>query len=116
MRAVLYTKRIEDMIAFYGTHFGYRAVTVPEDRIIELHPPDASLILMLHPTAKSQKEGQVLVKLVFTEPDVPAAKARLEAAGVPVGPVLDGGGYRFANLKDPSKNALQISERPLSGQ
>ncbi|MDJ0825879.1 MAG: VOC family protein [Rhodobacter sp.] len=110
-RLILYTRRIDEMIAFYGAHFGYRPVSAPGDRIVELLPPGDGLRLMLHPAGKGQREGQALVKLVFDVADVPARRAALLAAGLEVGPVHDGGGYQFANLKDPSKNPVSISSR-----
>jgi len=60
-RLILYTKRLDEMIAFYSRHFGYTAHTLPGDRITELRPPGPGLALMLHPAGKGQREGQVLV-------------------------------------------------------
>ena len=109
-RLIVYTRKPEEMVAFYTSHFGYTALRDPADRIVELRAPEGPALL-LHPAGKAQKMGQVLVKLVFDTPDVPARRAALMAAGVEVGPVLDGGGYAFANLKDPSGNSVQISGR-----
>ncbi|MFN4155567.1 MAG: VOC family protein [Paracoccaceae bacterium] len=110
-RILLYTKDIPGMVAFYSAHFGYRAACDPSDRVIDLVPATGGAVLMLHPAAKGQKQGQVQCKLVFDVADVAVARHRLLAAGVAVGPVLQGDGYGFANLKDPSGNALSISER-----
>ena len=64
-RVILYTKRMEELVAFYVKAFGYRPVGREGDRIVELRPPGDGLVLMLHPAAKGQREGQSLVKLVF---------------------------------------------------
>lgn len=110
-RILLYTKDIAAMVAFYSAHFGYRAAGDPSDRVVDLIPSEGGAVLMLHAAAKGQTPGQVQCKLVFDVADVATARERLLAAGVAVGPVLQGGGYGFANLKDPSGNALSISER-----
>lgn len=113
-RLIIYTKKIDEMVAFYCDHFGYEAIHYPGDRIVELRP-ESGAALLLHPAGKAQKMGQVLVKLVFDAPDVAARREALLAAGVEVGPLLDGGGYVFANLKDPSGNSVQISGRAFRG-
>lgn len=113
-RVIIYTKRMPEMIAFYGTHFGYEVIERDGDRIIELRHPDGGASLLLHQAAKTQKEGQVLVKLVMNVPDVAAKRAELIAAGIKVGPLHDEIGYEFANLKDPSKNNINLSNRYLA--
>ena len=110
-RLILYTRRTEEMVAFYTAHFGYRAIVDPADRIVELNPDAGGTVLLLHPLAKGRKEGQTLIKLVFDVADVAAVRARLIAAGVEVGPVHEVPGYAFANLKDPAGNPLSISSR-----
>ncbi|MBB95714.1 MAG: glyoxalase [Rhodobacteraceae bacterium] len=107
---IVYTKKMDEMVAFYRDHFGFAVHADPADRIVELAANDGPSLL-LHPAAKSQKMGQVLVKLVFDVEDVPAMRDRLIQSGLAVGPLLDGGGYAFANLKDPSGNSVQISAR-----
>lgn len=111
-RVMIYTKVLDEMVAFYTAHFGFHAVQAEGDRITELVPRDGGAAIMLHPAAKPQKEGQVMVKLVFHCDDVAARKAALETAGLKVGPVLAGDGYAFANMKDPGGNSVQISSRP----
>lgn len=110
-RILLYTSDIPAMIAFYSTHFGYRAVQNPADRIIDLLPKAGGVILMLHAAAQGQKQGQVQAKLVFDVADVGKLRDELLAAGVAVGPLMLATGYVFANLKDPSGNAVSISGR-----
>lgn len=99
------------MSAFYRKHFGYSIQADPDDRIIELVPPQGGAILMLHPLAKSQKAGQVLVKLVFEVRDVDAFRDRADREGLKFGPSHKGDGYVFANAKDPSGNSISISSR-----
>lgn len=112
-RVTLYTKRVPEMIAFYCDHFGYTVLQRAGDRITELRCPQGGPSLMLHAAAKGQKEGQVLVKLGFDVDDVATRRDLLIAAGVAVGPLHDGIGYHFANLKDPSKNSVSITNRHL---
>lgn len=113
-RLLIYTKKMDEMVTFYTTHFGFRAAQADGDRIVELLPIQSSggAAIMLHAAAKSQREGQAMVKLVFHCTDVHARKAELMQAGLTVGPVMDGGGYEFANMKDPGGNSVQISSRP----
>ncbi|WMS44348.1 VOC family protein [Acuticoccus sp. MNP-M23] len=113
-RIVIYTKKMPEMAAFYGNAFGYEAIHRADDRIVELCPPAGGLTLLLHPAGKGQREGQALVKLVFDTPDVETARDALIARGIEVGPLHDGGGYRFANLKDPSGNSVSLSSRAFA--
>ena len=110
-RLTLYTGRIDEMVAFYTDHFGYSAWQEPGDRIVELRPPGPGTILQLHPRAKSQKEGQVLVKLGFDVEDVPAFIAQSAAKGLKFGKPFKANGYVFANAKDPAKNSISITSR-----
>ena len=113
-RIIIYTKKMDAMAAFYAAAFGYTPVQHHGDRILELVPPAGGLTLLLHPAGKGQREGQALVKLVFDVADVDAARAALIAKGIEVGPLHDGGGYSFANLKDPSGNSVSISSRAFA--
>ena len=116
-RLVLYTKKVPEMVAFYRDHFGYAEYTREGDRITELAPPGpGGVALLLHPAAKSQRVGQAQVKLVFDVPDVRAFAHAAEKSGLIFGPIHDGGGYDFANSKDPSGNSVQISSRAFVGK
>jgi predicted enzyme related to lactoylglutathione lyase len=110
-RIIVYTGKLDEMIAFYARHFGYLEQRLDGDRIVELLPPQGGAILMLHPAARGQKQGQSLVKLVFDVSDVPAALKALKDGGVETGPVHKADGYAFANFKDPSGNPVSISSR-----
>jgi hypothetical protein len=110
-RVTLYSKRIPEMAAFYALHFGYVALETPGDRLVELRPPGPGLIIQLHPARKGQKQGQSLVKLVFDVEDVPAFCQAARKKGLAFGTLQKGGGYVFANAKDPSGNPISVSGR-----
>ena len=107
----IYTRRIPEMVEFYSRHFGYTAFQRPGDRIVDLRPPGAGTAIRLHLAAKSQKMGQVLVKLNFDVDDVPAFSRAAKKRGLIFGALHDGMGYVFANAKDPSGNSISISGR-----
>lgn len=110
-RVVIYTHKMAEMEAFYQRHFGFDVVRIEEDRIVELVHPSTGLGILLHPASTGQKEGQVLVKLVFDVEDVPAFVARAKQDGLAFGKIFQADGYCFANAKDPSKNSIQVSSR-----
>ena len=108
---ILYTRKTDEMAAFYGGHFGYTRHDLPGDRIVELRPPGDGVILLLHPAGKGARQGQAAVKLVFTVPDVPGFAAQAARNGLEFGPLHQADGYVFANAKDPSGNSVSISGR-----
>ena len=107
-RLVIYTKKIDEMTAFYCEHFGYSAHIDPDERIVELRPAEGGAILMLHKAGKATKEGQVLVKLTFDVPDVTEFCAKCD---IPFGKIHQAEGYQFANAKDPAGNSISLSSR-----
>ena len=107
-RLVIYTKKVDEMSAFYCEHFGYTAHIDLEDRIVELRPTDGGAILMLHKAGKATREGQVLVKLTF---DVPDVKEFCATRDIPFSKIHQADGYQFANTKDPSGNSVSVSSR-----
>jgi predicted enzyme related to lactoylglutathione lyase len=110
-RLVLYVRDVEASIVFYEKHFGFTRSQNSDDRIIELIARDGGANLMIHPAGKSQKMGQVLVKLVFDMADVEGFCAARAAEGLEFGPVHQADGYVFANAKDPSGNPISVSSR-----
>ena len=70
-----------------------------------------SILVLLHPAASSQKEGQVLIKLVFDVRDVGKFCREAKKKGLVFGVEHKADGYTFANCKDPSKNSISISSR-----
>jgi predicted enzyme related to lactoylglutathione lyase len=113
-RILIYTKRMSEMAAFYSQHFGYVVKQLPGDRIVELLPDEGGITIMLHPAAKSQKEGQALIKLVFDVADVDGFCRQAKAKGLDFGTVHQADGYAFANAKDPSNNSVSISSRAFA--
>lgn len=110
-RIVIYTKKMEQMADFYAKHFGYSISSTEGDRIIELIPHDTGAAILLHPASARQKEGQVLVKLVFDVEDVAAFCETSKSKGLRFGKIHQADGYVFANAKDPSGNSIQVSGR-----
>ena len=113
-RIVIYTGKIEQMAAFYATHFGFSVSRAEGDRIVELKPPGAGAAILLHPASARQKEGQVLVKLVFDVADVAAFREAAGRRGLSFGRIHRADGYVFANAKDPAGNSVQISGRAFA--
>ena len=107
-RIILYVKDVAKAASFYVEHFGFEQKADPGDRIVELVSAAGGATLMLHPTARSQKSGQSVIKLVFDVEDVEkfAAKSHLK-----FGTVQKAEGYSFANAKDLDGNSIQISSR-----
>ena len=108
---VIYARDVEAMVRFYETHFSFRALRLPGDRIVELVAQDGGANIMLHPAAKSQKMGQVLVKLSFDVEDVEGFCLQAREKGLDFGPVHKADGYVYANAKDPCQNPISISSR-----
>jgi len=113
-RIVIYTRKPEEMAAFYCRHFGFTAVRTEGDRILELVPRGAGAAILLHPAAAGQKAGQSLVKLVFDVEDVAEFCEKAAADGLIFGPLHQADGYVFANAKDPSGNSVQVSSRAFA--
>ena len=113
-RLIIYTKKMEEMIAFYTRHFGYSVHQLENDRIVELRPSDSGASILLHPAGKGQREGQALVKLVFDVENVEAFCHEAARAGLVFGSIHNADGYQFANAKDPSKNTVSVSSRAFA--
>ncbi|NJM81104.1 MAG: VOC family protein [Tabrizicola sp.] len=110
-RLVIYTSRIDEMADFYAKHFGFSVLRADHDRVVELSAQNSGMALLLHPASANQKEGQVLVKLVFDVEDVSAFCETARANGLDFGKIHKADGYEFANAKDPSRNSIQVSSR-----
>ncbi|WP_371171320.1 VOC family protein [Aliiroseovarius sp. 2305UL8-7] len=106
---MIYTKKVDQMADFYANYFGFLVVRSEDDRIVELRPQTSGVAILLHPAASKQKEGQVLVKLVFDVEDVSAFCEAASANGLQFGKVHKASGYEFANAKDPANNSIQVS-------
>ena len=110
-RIILYTKKLDQVAAFYCAHFGFEIRRLDGDRIVELVAPNGGANIMLHPMGEGRKEGQTLAKLVFDVEDVDAFCAASKAKGLEFGAIHTADGYRFANAKDPAKNSVSVSSR-----
>ncbi|MDN5786815.1 VOC family protein [Pseudorhodobacter sp.] len=110
-RIILYSHNIPETADFYCRLFGYSSVLQEGDGILELRPAAQGLTLLLHPAAKGQKSGQVLLKLVFDVADVAGFCRQAAEFGVVFGPLHSARGYVFANAKDPSGNSISVSSR-----
>lgn len=69
---MIYAANVEETARFYQKHFGFKATSLPGDRIVELIAQDGGANIMLHQAAKGQRSGQSTVKLVFDVEDVEA--------------------------------------------
>lgn len=110
-RIIIYTKRVEEVVAFYCRHFGFDVLRLDGDRIVELIPKAGGAHILLYPMSTGRKEGQTLVKLVFDVEDVERFCQDAEARGLVFGSIHRADGYCFANAKDPAKNSVSVSSR-----
>ncbi|MBA1349308.1 MULTISPECIES: VOC family protein [Rhizobium] len=110
-RLVIYAGNVEETARFYERHFGFKATSLPGDRIIELIAQDGGANIMLHQAAKGQRSGQSTVKLVFDVEDVEAFCSRCAENGLEFGAIHKADGYQFANAKDPCQNSISVSSR-----
>ncbi|MGR9246113.1 VOC family protein [Rhizobium leguminosarum] len=110
-RLVIYAGNVEETARFYEKHFGFKATSLPGDRIIELIAQDGGANIMLHQAAKGQRSGQSTVKLVFDVEDVEAFCRRCAENDRKFGAIHNADGYQFANAKDPCQNSISVSSR-----
>lgn len=115
-RVIIYTKKIEELTAFYSEHFGFEIHQTEGDRIIELVSQGDGANILLHPMSQGRKEGQTLVKLVFDVEDVDAFCRDAQARGLLFGSIHRADGYSFANTQDPAKNSVSVSSRAFVKQ
>jgi catechol 2,3-dioxygenase-like lactoylglutathione lyase family enzyme len=110
-RVVIYSKNPRKMADFYVRHFLFVAEDDPDGRMINLIPSTGGSRITLHPAAKSQRMGQMLVKLSFDTKDVAGFKIKAAESGLSFGKIWNADGYEFANAKDPDGNSIQVSSR-----
>jgi catechol 2,3-dioxygenase-like lactoylglutathione lyase family enzyme len=110
-RIVLYARDVEATVAFYEKHFGFEALRLQGDRIVELVAQAGGANIMVHPAAKGVKTGQVTAKLVFDVEDVSRFRGDSALNGLVFGPEHPANGYSFANAKDPCGNNIHVSSR-----
>ena len=110
-RIIIYTKRLEQVAAFYCKHFGFKELRLTGDRIVELIAPGSGGNILLHPMGAGRKEGQTLVKLIFDVEDVEAFCQTAKNNGLEFESIHSADGYSFANTKDPANNSVSVSSR-----
>jgi predicted enzyme related to lactoylglutathione lyase len=110
-RIILYARDVEGAVAFYEKHFGFKALRLPGDRIVELVAQSGGANIMIHPAARGIKTGQANVKLVFDVEDVSAFCERSARDGLLFSPQHPANGYTYANAKDPCGNNVQVTSR-----
>lgn len=110
-RLIIYTSKVEDMVAFYCRHFGFEVLRLNGDRIVELISQVSGANILLHPMSEGRKEGQTLVKLVFDVDDVESFCRTAKERGLTFGSIHKADGYIYANAKDPAKNSVTVSSR-----
>ena len=113
-RIIIYTKRPEEVAAFYCKHFGFEVLRLEGDRIVELVSQGTGANILLHPISDVRKEGQTLVKLVFDVEDVEEFCRVSKDQGLQFGSIHRADVYSFANAKDPAKNSVSISSRAFA--
>ena len=107
---MLYARDMQRSAAFYQACFGLHSSGLQQG-LIELGSAEGQALILIHQAAKSVKQGQAGVKLVFAVADVEAHKQQCAAQGVAFGPTHQADGYAFANAKDPDGNTVSISSR-----
>lgn len=110
-RLIIYTKKLEEVAAFYCRHFGFDVLHLEGDRIVELISQGTGANILLHPMSDGRKEGQTLIKLVFDVEDVEGFCRASKDQGLQFGSIHHADGYSFANAKDPANNSVSISSR-----
>jgi catechol 2,3-dioxygenase-like lactoylglutathione lyase family enzyme len=113
-RVVIYSKNIQKMADFYVRHFSFVAEPDTDGRMINLFPLKGGATISLHPAAKSQRMGQVLVKLTFDFDDISGFSKKAARGGLKFGAIWKADGYEFANAKDPDGNSISISSKAFS--
>ncbi|UOA26185.1 hypothetical protein DSM107133_00877 [Pseudosulfitobacter sp. DSM 107133] len=115
-RIIIYTRKLDEVAAFYCRYFGFERRQLEGDRIVELVAQGTGAHILLHPLPKGRKEGQTLVKLVFDVQDVAAFCRQASEKGLQFGAIHQADGYSFANAKDPAQNSVSISSRAFAKQ
>lgn len=110
-RIIIYTKRTEELVAFYSQYFGFEVLRVAGDRIVELISHGTGANILLHPISTGRKDGQAHVKLVFDVEDVEGFCNAAKERGLQFGSIHRADGYDFANTKDPANNSVSVSSR-----
>ena len=105
-------KDIEEAKHFYGDLLGLPLdPNSPHDDWVEYEAGNVTLAVMTPHTHDYEFAPLPPGTLALRVPDVAAAKAQLEAAGVQVNEMWDSGACRGASLHDPSGNPILLHRR-----
>jgi predicted enzyme related to lactoylglutathione lyase len=97
---------------FYGELLGLaQNPNSPGDEWVEYEAGNVTLAVMTPHTHEYEFAPLPPATLAFRVPDVAAAKARLEAAGVEVDEMWDSGLCRGAGIRDPAGNRILLHRR-----
>ena len=100
---------------FYGELLGLeRNTNTPAEDWVEYEADNVTLALMTPHTHDYEFTPLPPGTIAFRVPDVAAAKAKLEAAGVQVNEMWDSGVCRGAGVRDPDGNAILLHRRYAS--
>jgi catechol 2,3-dioxygenase-like lactoylglutathione lyase family enzyme len=103
---------IEQAKHFYGEVLGLEQnPNSPDDDWIEYETGNVTLAVMTPHTHDYEFEPLPPATLALRVPDVAAAKATLEAAGVQVGEMWDSGACHGAGVSDPAGNRILLHHR-----
>jgi catechol 2,3-dioxygenase-like lactoylglutathione lyase family enzyme len=96
---------------FYGEILGLPPGPTQHDDWVEYQAGNVTLAVMTPETHDDTFQPLTPSTFAFRVPDVGAAKAALEAAGVQVGDVWDSGVCRGAGATDPAGNRILLHHR-----
>jgi catechol 2,3-dioxygenase-like lactoylglutathione lyase family enzyme len=103
---------IEEADRFYGGLLGLeRSPNSPSDDWVEYEVGDVTLAVMTPHTHDYEFAPLPPSTIALRVPDVAAAKAALEEAGLEVGDVWDSGVCRGAGVTDPAGNRILLHHR-----
>jgi catechol 2,3-dioxygenase-like lactoylglutathione lyase family enzyme len=105
-------KDIEEAKNFYGELLGLPLnANSPDDDWLEFEAGNVTLAVMTPHTHEYEFSPLPPGTLALRVPDVAAAKATLEAAGVQVNEMWDSGKCQGAGVRDPSGNPILLHHR-----
>ena len=102
---------IEKAKDFYGRILGLPDGPSHHDDWVEYQAGNVTLAVMTPETHDYEFEALPPATIALRVPDVAAAKAELEAAGVEVGAMWDSGVCRGAGVADPAGNKILLHHR-----
>jgi catechol 2,3-dioxygenase-like lactoylglutathione lyase family enzyme len=105
---------IEKAKDFYGRILGLPDGPTQHDDWVEYQAGNVTLAVMTPETHEYEFEPLPPGTLAFRVPDVAAAKAELEAAGVEVNDMWDSGSCKGAGFRDPAGNAILLHRRYIA--